>query len=272
MTGTDARGSASAHSTVDAAAAADPAALAGVAPTDDAPPVEPASPRKAVLLAALVAVSCAIVYFTPVGEYASALKDGVRPAWLDDLRARADDAGFLGQVGFVTGCALGVSVGVPRLAIAFVGGAVFGWIEGTILSQIGTFLGCWATFVVGRHLGHAWVQSLVARRFPRAKALLDFISRHGFEANVVLRMTPVGNAFATNLLFAVSTVTLRAFLFATFVGTFPETAVMALLGSAAKGTEMAPRLLGGSIALVVLGIGAAWWTRRLRRRRRSAAN
>lgn len=244
-------------------AAPDPAASVT---SPDAPPVEPASPRKAVALAAFVALCVGVVYFTPLREYADQLKHGVRPAWIDDLRARADDAGVLGQALFVAGCALGVSLGVPRLAIAFVGGAIFGWIEGTVLAQIGTWLGCWATFVVGRHLGHAWVQSLVTRRFPRAKALLDFISRHGFEANVVLRLTPVGNAFATNLLFAVSTVRLRTFLASTFVGTFPETAVMALLGSAAKGTEMAPRLLGGSVAMVVLAVGAASWTRWLKRK------
>ncbi|MCE9637811.1 MAG: TVP38/TMEM64 family protein [Planctomycetes bacterium] len=232
----------------------------------DVPPVEPASPRKAVFLALLIAACVAIVYLTPIREYVAPLKHLERPPWIDELRAKADEAGLLGQVLFVAGCALGVSVGVPRLALAFVGGAVFGWIEGTILAQLGTFAGCWATFVVGRNLGHAWVQGLVSRRFPRAKALLDFISRHGFEANVILRLTPVGNAFATNLLFAVSTVSLGTFLTATFIGTFPETAVMALLGSAAKGTEMAPRLLGGAIALVVIGVGAAWWTKRLRAR------
>lgn len=237
----------------------------------DVPPVEPASPRKAVILALFVAACVGVVYLTPIREYVAPLKHLERPPWIDELRARADDAGFLGQAVFVLGCALGVSVGVPRLALAFVGGAIFGWIEGTVLAQIGTFLGCWATFVVGRHLGHAWVQGLVTRRFPRAKALLDFISRHGFEANVILRLTPVGNAFATNLLFAVSTVSVGTFLSATFLGTFPETAVMALLGSAAKGTEMAPRLLGGAIALVVIGVGAAWWTKRLRSRGRPVA-
>lgn len=246
----------------------DPQAEANPAP--DVPPVEPASPKKAVLLALFIAACVAVVYLTPIREYVAPLKHLERPPWIDALRARADEAGFLGQIAFVAGCGLGVSVGVPRLALAFVGGAIFGWIEGTILAHIGTFFGCWATFVVGRHLGHAWVQGLVTRRFPRAKALLDFISRHGFEANVILRLTPVGNAFATNLLFAVSRVSLGTFLGATFVGTFPETAVMALLGSAAKGTEMAPRLLGGAVALVVIGVGAAWWTKRLKARRANA--
>ena len=238
-----------------------------IAPDPDVPPVEPESPWKAIALAAIVAICFAVVYLTPLREYAHEIEHGVRPAWLDDLRVRADQAGFLGQVLFVFGSALGVAVGVPRLALAFVGGAVFGWIEGTILAQTGTWLGCWATFAVGRHLGHVWVVSLVARRFPRAKALLEFISRHGFEANIVLRLTPVGNSFATNLLFAVSQVRLPTFLAATFIGALPETAIAALLGSAAKGTELAPRLLGGTVALIVLTVGAAWWIRYLKRGR-----
>jgi uncharacterized membrane protein YdjX (TVP38/TMEM64 family) len=235
------------------------------APDPDLPPVEPESQWKAIALAALVVICCAVVYLTPVREYVDEIEHGARPAWLEPLRVRADEAGFLGRLLFVLGSALGVSVGVPRLSLAFVGGAVFGWIEGTILAQTGTWLGCWATFAVARQLGHAWVESVVARRFPRAKLLLAFISRHGFEANVVLRLTPVGNAFATNLLFAVSTVKPATFLVATFIGSFPETTIMALLGSAAKGTQLAPRLLGGTIALVALSVGAAWWVRYLKR-------
>ncbi len=231
----------------------------------DVPPVEPESPRKAIVLAALVVICFAAVYLTPLKQYIEAIESGGAAGWLDDLRLRADEAEFLGDLVFVVGSALGVSVGLPRLALAFVGGAIYGWIEGTILAQIGTWLGCWATFAVARHLGHAWVVSLVAPRFPRAKALLAFISRHGFEANVVLRLTPVGNAFATNLLFALSQVPLATYLAGTFVGSFPGTAIAALLGSAAKATELAPRLLGGTIALVVLSLGAAWWTRYLKR-------
>lgn len=236
-------------------------------PDSDVPPVEPGSSGKAVALAAFVVICVALVYLTPLREYVDEIESGVRPAWLQDLRILADEAHIFGQLIFVSGSALAVSMGVPRLALAFVGGAVFGWIEGTILAQAGTFFGCWATFAVARRLGHAWVAALVARRFPSAKALFSFIARHGFEANIVLRLAPVGNAFATNLLFAVSRVPLRTFLLATFIGTFPETAIAALLGSAAKGTELAPRLLGGTVALAVLSLGAAWWIRYLKHER-----
>lgn len=234
----------------------------------DVPPVEASSPWRAVGLGAFIIACVVLVYFTPLRDLVAPLKHLERPPWIDAWRAKADEMGFGGQALFAGACALGVAVGFPRLALSFLGGALFGWIEGTVLSQIGTFVGCWATFLAGRHLGRRWVQGLVARRFPRTKALLDFIARHAFEANVVLRMTPVGNAFATNLLFAVSKVKSGPFLAATFVGTLPETAVLALLGSAAKGTEMEARLIGAGAAFVVLALGTAWWTRRLRRRKR----
>jgi len=228
------------------------------------PPVEPGSPSSAIALAVIIAACLAVVYLTPLREWVRELETGRMPARLADLRALARDAGLAGQAVYVAGGGLAVAVGVPRLAVAALGGAVFGWIEGAALAQVGTLVGCWATFALGRRLGHAWVASLVARRFPRAEALLDFISRHGFEANVVLRLTPVGNAFATNLLFAVSRVRLATFLAGTFVGVLPTTAIAALAGSAAKGTELAPRLLGSALALALLILGTVWWTRRLR--------
>lgn len=234
--------------------------------TADVPPVEAVSPRRAVFLALFVAACVAVVYLTPLREWAASVKADRRPAWIDDLRARADDAGWAGSALFTLACGVLVGVGVPRLALAFVGGALYGWVEGAILAQVGTFLGCWGTFAVGRSLGRKWVQSLVARRFPRAKSLLDFIARHAFEANLVLRLTPVGNAFATNLLFSVSKVKSRTFLAATFLGTAPETVALALVGSAVKGTEVGPRLVGGFAVLAVLSVATAWWVRRLRRR------
>jgi uncharacterized membrane protein YdjX (TVP38/TMEM64 family) len=239
--------------------AADPA------PPPDHPPVEAASPRRAILLAVFVAACVAVVYFTPLREWATSVGAEKRPAWIDDLRRRADEAGWAGAVAFTLGCGVLVGVGVPRLALAFIGGALYGWIEGAVLSQFGTFLGCWGTFAVGRSLGRKWVQTLVARRFPRAKSLLDFIARHAFEANLVIRLTPVGNAFFTNLLFSVSKVKSRTFLAATFLGTAPETVALALVGSAVKGTEVGPRLVGGFTALAVLSVVTAWWVRRLRR-------
>jgi uncharacterized membrane protein YdjX (TVP38/TMEM64 family) len=230
----------------------------------DIPPIEPRSARNAIWLAALVALSVAVVYLTPLRGYVDEIESGARPAWLHEVRARADASGVAAGLGFVAAGSLAVALGVPRLALAFAAGAVFGWIEGTALAQIGTVLGCWTTFAVGRRLGHGAVDAIVARRFPRAKALLDFISRHEIESNLVLRLTPVGNSFATNLLFAISSSSARTFLAATFLGTLPGTVVAALLGSAAAGTELAPRLLGGALALAVLGVGVALWVRKLR--------
>lgn len=231
----------------------------------DVPPVAASSPWKALLFALFVAGSVGILSLPPVRDSVGALRNHQFPGWFADLRATVGRAGGWGALEFVAGCALAISLGVPRLALAFLGGALYGWIAGSLLAQFGTFFGCWGTFVVGRHLGRDWVQARVARRFPRAKSLLAFISRHGFLSNVLLRLTPVGNAFTTNMLFAVSSVSLGSFLMATFVGTFPETVIAALIGSAAKGTDMAERILGGVAALAVLAVVVAWWTRRLRR-------
>lgn len=233
----------------------------------DVAPVEETSPKKAIVLLVVVALCFAVIAMTPLRESVEAIKHHQRPQWIDDLRGKAAEAGATGALVFTLAAAVGVAIGVPRLLLAFVGGALYGWIAGSALAQAGTFLGSWATFLAGRHLARKWVQSVVTRKFPKAKALLDFIARHGFEANLVLRLTPVGNAFATNLLFSISKVRSATFLTATFLGTLPETVALALVGSAVKGTEFEGRILGGSLVLAALAIATAWWTRRLRRRR-----
>jgi uncharacterized membrane protein YdjX (TVP38/TMEM64 family) len=221
----------------------------------------PQSPRKALILAALVVACVAVAYFTP-------LSDAFTESGRESLRRRIEELGPWAPPAFVALTALGVAIGVPRLALAALAGVLFDWLLGSALAQVGAFLGCWATFAVGRALGRDYLDAAVRRRMPRAAALLDFIGRHGFASNVMLRLSPVGNAFATNLLMAMSSVGTGVFLAGTFVGTLPETVIMALGGSAAGAAHpegAATRLIFAAAAMAVLATGAALWTRRARR-------
>jgi uncharacterized membrane protein YdjX (TVP38/TMEM64 family) len=233
------------------------------APDDDAADaVLPAqSPRNALLLAALVVACVVAAYFTP-------LRDAFSESGRESLRHRIEDLGPWAPPAFVLLAAVGVAIGIPRLALAALAGVLFDWLLGSALAQVGTFIGCWATFAVGRALGRDYLDAAVRRRLPRAAALLDFIGRHGFAANVMLRLSPVGNAFATNLLMAMSSVGTGVFLVGTFVGTLPETVIMALGGSAAGAAHpegAASRLILAAAAMAVLVAGVALWTRRARR-------
>lgn len=225
-------------------------------------PFDPApSPRKAIVLALAVAACVAVVAATPLREF-------LGPETAARWRRHVDALGAWGPVVFLVVNAVAVAVGVPRLLFAALGGALFGWIVGAALAHYGGFLGSWMTFAAGRSLGREWVAGALRRRWPRADRFLAFVGRHGFLANVLVRVAPVGHAFTASLLMSVSPVSPRDFLLGTFVGTLPHSVVFALLGSAAKGDLWVERLLGGAAALVVLSLLVAAWVRRVAARAR----
>lgn len=212
------------------------------------------SPWKAVILALLILACVGVVYLTPLRDY-------VRTDGVEELRRTVLGYGNWAPAVFLALCAGCVAIGVPRLILAGLGGAFFGWLQGAALAQVGTLAGCFVTFGVGRGLGREYIEAIVRRRFPRAAALLDLVGRHGFAANVLLRAAPVGNCFATNLLMAVSPVGKRNFLLGTFLGTLPETLILALFGSAAGG-HTALRIAVAAVSMALLALGVWLWTRR----------
>jgi uncharacterized membrane protein YdjX (TVP38/TMEM64 family) len=221
--------------------------------------VPSASPWRAVVLAAFIVACVAGVTLTPV-------RDVIRNTGVEELQRDLRELGPWAPWVFLVACAAGVAVGVPRLALAALSGVLFDWFWGALLAGAGTLLGSWGTFVVARSLGRDFVETHVRRRFPRAGALLDLIGRHGFLANLILRLAPVGNCFATNLLFALSPVTVGSFLLGTFLGTLPETFIVAYGASAVLHPV---RLAVAAILLVVLALAVWWWTRHTRLRERT---
>ncbi len=232
-------------------------------PTDDEPPDDAAEPgerrpsrRKPLVLLALVVACVLVVYATPLRRYFDLRGDGIQ-----DVRTWVRSFGVWSPLVFFVLNIVGVSIGVPRLAFSFLGGVLFGWVEGALYSQFGTLGGCWLTFVVARSLGREWVRAAVAARFPRGEKLLDVIGRHTFAANVLIRVMPVGNCFAVNLLMSMSSARTVPFLLGTLVGTLPEAAIYALLGSSA-GKQSVPRFVIGLALLGVLAVFHMTWGRR----------
>ncbi|MCG3135661.1 MAG: hypothetical protein HMLKMBBP_03388 [Planctomycetes bacterium] len=228
--------------------------------TDDAPEsiVDAPSPRKALGFVAFVALCVVLVAFP--------LRDLAGPEAVHRLRAEVDAFGAWGPVAFVALNAVAVAVGVPRLAFGAAAGALFGWFAGALLAQWGALVGNVVTFAAGRVLGRRHLGQWIAARFPKAGAVLSAVGRHGFSMNILLRWAPVGHSFTTSLLMGVSPCTARDFVLGTFVGLLPYSVVAALFGSAAKGGNWIPRVVGAVAMAVALTLFVGWWVRRRRGR------
>ena len=151
-----------------------------------------------------------------------------------------------------------VSIGLPRIILAAVGGAMFGVVLGTLWSTVAAALAILAPFLYSRHLGRELVARRMGRRLQRFD---DLLGEHGFMVVLLIRLCPVGNNFLTNYLAGVTAIPLGTFLTASFLGYLPQNLIFALLGS---GFTDHPhlRLWGGIGLLVASSLFFLWYFRR----------
>jgi uncharacterized membrane protein YdjX (TVP38/TMEM64 family) len=117
---------------------------------------------------------------------------------------------------------------VPRQAAAFAAGYIWGpWI-GVALALPAQLLGAAIDFAWARLSARTWVAARLPARLRRLDARL---AARPFTATLSLRLLPLGNNVALNLVAGVSAVRAAPFLAASALGYLPQTAIFALLGS-----------------------------------------
>jgi uncharacterized membrane protein YdjX (TVP38/TMEM64 family) len=143
--------------------------------------------------------------------------------------------GLLGDVVFVAMGAAVTAAGAPRQGVAFLGGYAFGVVEGTLLSLAAQVVGCAASYGWARAVGRGWAERRLAGRFGhRLRPLRDILAGSPFNATLALRLLPVGNNLALNLLAGMAAIGLVPFLAASAIGYLPQTVVFALLGKGVR--------------------------------------
>ncbi len=183
--------------------------------------------------------------------------------WVD-LHVR--DAGWRGEATFLLLGAVMSGIGLPRQAVAFLGGYAFGALEGTALALLAQLLGCAAGFLWARAVGRAWAERRLAR--PSAaplRPLVETLRAEPFAAALALRLFPVGNNLALNLLAGVAGLRPGPFLAASALGYLPQTLVFALLG---KGVRVdGAWQVALSLVLLAFSVGLGLWLMRHHRGR-----
>jgi uncharacterized membrane protein YdjX (TVP38/TMEM64 family) len=190
------------------------------------------------------------------------------------------DTGFLGritarlgvpaEVVFVVLGAAACMVGVPRQAVAFAGGTAFGALMGSLLGLAAMVAGCAGSFLWARAVGRDWARRRIEQAFAGRLARLDrFIAENPFTATLTLRLLPVGNNLALNLLAGLSGVALGPFLAGSAIGYIPQTVVFALLGKGVRVDGAVQLALG--LALFAASAALGLWLLCRGRRAREAA-
>lgn len=163
--------------------------------------------------------------------------------------------GLWGEAIFLIVGMAATAVGIPRQGVAFLGGYAFGAVAGTGLALLAQLLGCTVSFLWARLVGRGWAQRRLAGRFGRRlRPLRDLLAASPFNATLALRLLPLGNNLALNLLAGMAGIALLPFLAAAAIGYLPQTLVFALLGKGVRvdgawQLGLSAVLLAGSVAI-----------------------
>lgn len=183
--------------------------------------------------------------------------------WLEHwVRGR----GLEGRLVFIALGAAVTAAGVPRQGVAFLGGYAFGAAEGTLVALAAVVGGCVVSYSWARLVGRAWAERRLAGRFGhRLRPLRDVLASSPFGATVALRLLPVGNNLALNLLAGMAAIPALPFVAGSAVGYVPQTVVFALLGKGVRVDGAWQLALAAALFAVSAAIGWA-----LLRRHRAA--
>jgi uncharacterized membrane protein YdjX (TVP38/TMEM64 family) len=181
--------------------------------------------------------------------------------WVDE---HVRGQGLLGEAVFLALGTATTAVGVPRQAIAFLGGYAFGAPIGIGLSLLAQLLGCAVSFFWAAAIGRGWAERRLAGRFgTRLRPLVETLRQSTFGATLALRLLPVGNNLALNMLAGMSGVGAGAFLAGSAAGYLPQTVVFALIGEGIAVDRRWQLVLGAALLVLASAIGL-WLLRRHR--------
>lgn len=160
-------------------------------------------------------------FFLPVQEWSESFQD-----WIKDL-------GAWGWLIFAGVYIVATVLLVPVSVLTIVAGLAFGLALGFPLVVVSATIGATLAFLVSRHLAHARVESLVAKR-PKFKAVKAAVSEGGWKIVALLRLSPVLPFNLQNYFYGITDVKLAHYVPATFAGIIPGTLLYVYLGAAGK--------------------------------------
>jgi uncharacterized membrane protein YdjX (TVP38/TMEM64 family) len=181
------------------------------------------------------------------------LKMGISQLDMGSLQDYVLQQGAWGTLTFILGGAVLTAIGLPRQAIAFAGGYVFGWKLGLALSMLAVTTGCVMDFYLASTVVRGWIRHRIGNRMVWVHRKL---CARPVAASLTLRLLPIGNNTVLNLLAGLSSVKARPFLIASILGYLPQTLILGLLGSGVQVSHETQLIVAALlfVASTILGI------------------
>jgi uncharacterized membrane protein YdjX (TVP38/TMEM64 family) len=118
---------------------------------------------------------------------------------------------------------------VPGEATGFIGGYLFGAVNGFILSTIGLTAGSWINFMIGRFLGSHYIRKIIP---PGSLQKFDNTLKHqGILVIIVLFIFPGFPKDYLCLFLGITSIPIKAFIIIAALGRMPGTFMLSLQGA-----------------------------------------
>ncbi|HEX3585688.1 MAG TPA: TVP38/TMEM64 family protein [Candidatus Angelobacter sp.] len=190
--------------------------------------------------------------------------------WMVDFIQWAKGMGPTGGVVYALFYIAGTALFFPGLPLTLGAGFLYGAVIGTLVVSPASVAGASLAFLIARYFARDWVTRRL-KKYPQAAAIDRAIEKNGFKAVVLLRLQPVLPFNILNYALGLTSIRLRDYMLASWIGMFPATVLYVYLGSVMNdisdllrgrpNSGVAGRFLlwGGLAAIVVL----VWWLGRI---------
>lgn len=173
-------------------------------------------------------------------------------SWIDDvqtLKQHVQAYGWKAYAGFGLASFGAIALGVPRLMLAGLAGALFGVVGGGLVALVASVSGSYGAFLLARWSGRDWAERKIAGASASLRSLLATPS---IGSIFVARQLPVPGILV-NVLIGILPTRHRTFLAGTFLGYLPSTAIVALAGSSLGKESLTVAI--GQVSLAMAGLG-----------------
>ena len=150
----------------------------------------------------------------------------------------------------------------PAIIFSTANTLIFGIFWGIVLSVVAETVGVTISFLLLRFFFRDTAKQLIEKsRFLRS--IDKYSSKKGFAVMLIARMVPYMPSGVLNAVGALSSLSLRDYFLASFIGKFPSTGIEAIIGhDTITQQEDFTRIIVVIIFAIALIIGALWYERR----------
>jgi uncharacterized membrane protein YdjX (TVP38/TMEM64 family) len=163
--------------------------------------------------------------------------------WSVDFIQYVRSLGWVGFLLYALAYIAGTVLLFPGTLLTVGSGFLYGPVWGTLLVSPASVAGATIAFVLARSFARDWIAKKV-QKYPRFAAIDRAVGRHSFKTVLLLRLQPVNLPFAVlNYALGLTSVRLRDYILASWLGMLPETILYVYAGSVVR--DLASVLSGG---------------------------